>query len=52
MHATEYGFTKLALVIIMVTGVHFVEVSWGGVSWKAAAPEHEGKQSHWDVCSR
>jgi predicted PurR-regulated permease PerM len=25
---TEYGFIKLALVIIMVTGVHFVEVSW------------------------
>jgi predicted PurR-regulated permease PerM len=24
---TEYGFIKLALVILMVTGVHFVEVS-------------------------
>jgi hypothetical protein len=30
---TEYGFIKLALVILMVTGVHFVEVRrwcfWG-----------------------
>jgi hypothetical protein len=24
---TEYGFIKLGLVILMVTGVHFVEVS-------------------------
>jgi predicted PurR-regulated permease PerM len=27
---TEYGFIKLALVILMVTAVHFVEVRWGG----------------------
>jgi len=26
---TEYGFMTLALVILMVTAVHFVEVSWG-----------------------
>jgi len=24
---TEYGFMKVALVLLMVTGVHFVEVS-------------------------
>eukprot|EP00882_Tetradesmus_deserticola_P031518 GHRQ01035642.1.p2 GENE.GHRQ01035642.1~~GHRQ01035642.1.p2 ORF type:complete len:202 (+),score=46.52 GHRQ01035642.1:47-607(+) len=32
---TEYGFIKLALVIIMVTGVHFVEVSdVRAVAWR------------------
>jgi predicted PurR-regulated permease PerM len=30
---TEYGFMKLALVILMVTGVHFVEVGRGAVAW-------------------
>jgi predicted PurR-regulated permease PerM len=32
---TEYGFIKLALVIIMVTGVHFVEVSNDAIGWPA-----------------
>jgi predicted PurR-regulated permease PerM len=28
---TEYGFVKLALVLLMVVGVHFVEVRRSGV---------------------
>jgi len=32
---TEYGFMKLALVLLLVTGVHFVEVGarWGSLGW-------------------
>lgn len=36
---TEYGFIKLALVIMMVTGVHFVEVGRG---LGATLPEVQG----------
>lgn len=38
---TEYGFIKLALVIMMVTGVHFVEVGREGLLG-ATLPEVQG----------
>jgi hypothetical protein len=42
---TEYGFIKLALVILMVTGVHFVEVSLVCSSvWKGGGGAAQGQE--------